>query len=137
MNNTTGIMFKAVCNVLGYRMALVKHLLNTNPKVVDELNAASELLSDLDIAPEHFEGALDDWKISDWRGRKGERPTPIQFAEHCALWFENKARQQTVMEDLNKKQPWYVRNGISKNKLDKMLWEIEAARDPKWGKYCT
>jgi hypothetical protein len=34
-------------------------------------------------------------------------------------------------------RPWYIKQGWMTEKLDELLWEVEAKRDPKWGTYCT
>jgi hypothetical protein len=34
-------------------------------------------------------------------------------------------------------QPWYVQQSMSVTQIDALLWDVEAKRDPLWGKYCT
>ena len=34
-------------------------------------------------------------------------------------------------------QPYYIQQGMSVRQIDTLLWDVEAKRDPLWGKYCT
>ena len=45
--------------------------------------------------------------------------------------------EAVVYEDGFDPRPWYIKQGWTKDKLDELLWEVEAERDPKWGTYCT
>jgi AcrR family transcriptional regulator len=133
-------VFRALCKALGYSKALVNHYVTHKPEIVDALNDGAELIASLDIDLERLDVAMDDWKKSDWRGKRGERPTALQFAEHVALWWESAKNQREDLEKLNKRQSWYAQmlnKGFTGADLDAIIYKAEAKRDKRWGKYCT
>ena len=136
-NNRTGDIFRELCKVLGYSKTLVQYWRDNKPQTVDQLIAMAEVLSKTDIDIEQLQLALDDWHISDWRGIKGERPSIEQYGEHTLLWFEKWKQNKDMLEELNKSQPWYKAQGMSKREIDAILWQMEASRDKRWGSYCT
>lgn len=130
------LMFEAVCKCLGYHSALVRYWEKTNPKKFDELILASEMLASVEIPIDQLDRAYDEWK-NDWRGQKGQKPTPAQFAELAAMYHEQWTNQQKELDSLNKAVPWYIQKGLSIEELDEILWNVESERDPRWGEYCT
>ncbi len=84
--------------------------------------------------------ALDDWKVSSWKGRKGERVGAIEFAEATALYWETWRRDQQTLDALNKPKTWYeiqLSEGKTIKQIDSVIWLAEQARDKRWGSYCV
>ena len=125
-----GRAFKAICKVLGYSLPLVEYWLDNKPSKIDELNDAAKLIANLNIGVTQLELALGDWQQNDWRGIKGERPTPSQFAEHSALWWQSFKRTQETLEELNKEASWYEEQkqlGKTLEEIDTIIYQVDIA----------
>ena len=106
MNNDIKAVFQEVCRVLGLPRPLIEHWLKTNNgRRVDELNAAAELISSAGVPAEQMQMALDDWRANDWRGRKGEAPTPAMFGEHAVIFWGRWTKTQNELRGLDMERP--------------------------------
>ena len=128
--------FKKLCQQLGYSKTLIKWWIKTKPHLVDELEDATQLISSVDVDEEIIERAMDDFRNSNWKVRKGERPNALEFAEHVLLFFEDYKRTKKELDNVN----WRVQmlnSGFTSEQLDEVMYKFEANRDNKWGAYCT
>ena len=127
MSNDTRAVFHEVCRLLGVPLPLLEHWLKTNKgKRVDELNAAAELINSVGVPVDRLQTALDDWKANDWRGRKGEPPTPTLFAEHAVVCHSRWLKVQDELRDLDVERPRW-RGKFDQLRVDRIRLEQERA----------
>ena len=139
MTEITGVVFRAICKTLNYNKVLVEHWAKHNPKLIDQLNESAELVAALEMDLANLYLVYDEWKATDWRGKRGEKPTPMQFAENAAIWNEKWKNNQQDLEALNKPQSWYkqqLATGSTPKELDNIMFQVEQKRDSKFGHYC-
>mgnify|MGYP003649612942 FL=1 len=139
MTANVGAAFRAICKTLNYTKALVEHWAKHNPKLIDQLNESAELVAALEMDLANLYLVYDEWKATDWRGKRGEKPTPLQFAENAAIWNEKWKNNEQELESLNKPQSWYQQQlaaGSTPKELDNIMFQTEQKRDSKFGHYC-
>jgi len=140
MTENVGVAFRAICKTLNYNKALVQHWAQHKPMLIDQLNESAELVAALDMNLDNLYLVHDAWKTKDWRGQRGQPPTPLQLAENAAIWHEQRNNDQQELESLNKPQSWYqqqLATGSTPKELDNIMLQVEQKRDSKWGNYCT
>ena len=81
-------------DVCGYGLELVRHWIKnkTYSKDKDELYEATKAAYDNDLIGGFFYEVLENWHSSDWRGKKGQLPSPNQIFEH-ALKYRHQIKQ--------------------------------------------
>ena len=129
-------VFRKLCEQLGYNKQLIKFWIDHKPHLVDELDEATKLVNSVDVTEELIERAMDDFRNSNWKVRKGERPNVLEFAEHILLFYEDHKRTQKELDNVS----WRVQmlnSGFTSEQLDEVMYKTEAKRDPRWGTYCT
>ena len=127
MNNDIKVVFQEVCRVLGLPRSLIEHWLKSgNGKRVDELNAAAELIVAAGVPVDRLQMALDDWKASDWRGRKGEPPTAALFGEHAVIYWGRWTKTQDELRQLDVERPRW-RGSYDQLRADRARLEQERA----------
>ena len=106
---------------------LIEHWLKTNNgRRVDELNAAAELIVAAGVPLDRLQMALDDWKKNDWRGRKGEPPTPALFGEHAVVFWGRWTKTQDELRGLDVDRPRW-RGKYDQLRVDRIRLEQERA----------
>jgi hypothetical protein len=119
MTTNAKAIFQSLAAVLNKPRALLEYW-NDNPKHhhrFQELTDASDMLASVDIAPDMFADALEDWLTNDWRGKQGTMPSPIQFAEHCIDWKGRAEKQAQTLRALDAPRPrWQGQYDVLRSK---------------------
>ena len=107
MSNTTarGTMFAELCDVLGFPKPLIDHWLKYKKNKLDALNRGAELLADAGVPPSSMSQMLDTWKVTDWKGKKGEQPDVGEFSEWAVRHWLGLHRTQKELKKLDVATP--------------------------------
>jgi len=73
---------------------------------------AARHLWDEGFIPECLPDIMEHWNANDWRGKKGQRPTPMQFFEEALKWRAHLNRTGSLFLK-SIKNPEQVRTGVT------------------------
>ena len=128
--------FQALCDAVHVDKDLADMLQSTNPKRFEELMRATKMLIKYKVDLASLGDVASDWRETDWRGRQGSYPTPLQLVEHCLVWRKRKTEQRRPLEAPDR-IAWWKKEGLTVEQVDQMIWDLETARDPTFGKLST
>tara|TARA_Y100001973_G_C5197614_1_gene335377 strand:- start:916 stop:1335 length:420 start_codon:yes stop_codon:yes gene_type:complete len=139
MNEKT--LTQKLCSHLGYSKELLNYYVKNKAHVVDDLDEAIKLIQTAPgMSEEVLERAIDDFRTSNWKVRKGDRISNhvLELAEHILLFCEDIKRTKTELDKGGLSwRAQMLNSGFEPEQLDEVMYKFESKRDKKWGSYCT
>ena len=120
---------------------MLNHYVKNKAHVVDDLDEAIKLIQTAPgMSEEVLERAIDDFRTSNWKVRKGDRISNhvLELAEHILLFCEDIKRTKTELDKGGLSwRAQMLNSGFEPEQVDEVMYKFESKRDKKWGSYCT